>query len=51
MKLYMKKINFHLRTWHITLPLTFFIGLYAPQVLIAALIILIFIIFSQKFNL
>lgn len=50
MTLLMKKIKVHLRIWHIALPLTFFIGLYAPEVLIAALIILIFIIFSQKFN-
>tara|TARA_Y200000002_G_C22241560_1_gene479861 strand:- start:89 stop:241 length:153 start_codon:yes stop_codon:yes gene_type:complete len=50
MKVLISKIKRHLRLWHITLPLTFFIGLYAPQVLIAALIILVFIIFSQKFN-
>ena len=47
----MKKIKVNLRIWHIALPLTFFIGLYAPQVLIAAFIVLIFVIFSQKFNL
>ena len=50
MKLLIRKIKVHLRLWHIALPLIFFIGLYAPQVLIAALIILVFIIFSQKFN-
>tara|TARA_B100001093_G_C26575936_1_gene905016 strand:- start:195 stop:347 length:153 start_codon:yes stop_codon:yes gene_type:complete len=50
MKLLIRKIKVHLRLWHIALPLTFFIGLHAPQVLIAALIILVFIIFSQKFN-
>ena len=50
MKLLIRKIKVHLRPWHIALPLTFLIGLYAPQVLIAALIILVFIIFSQKFN-
>tara|TARA_A100001035_G_scaffold194571_1_gene155669 strand:+ start:259 stop:411 length:153 start_codon:yes stop_codon:yes gene_type:complete len=50
MKLLIKKLKVNLRIWHIVLPLVFFIGLYAPQVLIAALIILIFIIFSQNFN-
>ena len=50
MKLLMKKIKVDLKVWHIALPSTFFIGLYAPQVLIAAFIVLMFVIFSQKFN-
>jgi len=42
------KISENLRIYHIVKFLTFLTGIYVPQILIAVLIILVFIILFQK---